>query len=122
MTLQPADAYPILDFRHGPQSTVDEHMLVTAMISDSARLQEIQFLHDMKALSGVTWALCDRADEDMRASTSYVLELNSGLSEMARGPLYMPAVQFMAYYRAQSLGFNPDEPRNLSYWINTSKT
>jgi len=122
MTLQPADAYPMLDFRHGPQSTVDEWTLVTAMISDSARFQEIQFLRDMRTLKGVTWALCDRSDDTLRASASYVLELNSGLSELARGPLYMPAIQFMAYYRALTLGLNPDEPRNLSYWINTASS
>lgn len=122
MTLKPADAYPMLDFRHGPQSTVDENTLVTAMISDSARLQEIQFLLDMRALKGVTWALCDRSDENLRASAGYVLELNSGLSELARCPLYMPAIQFMAYYHALALGLNPDEPRNLSYWINTSSS
>jgi glucosamine--fructose-6-phosphate aminotransferase (isomerizing) len=120
MTLQPSDAFPMLDFRHGPQSTVDERLLVTAMISDSARLQEIQFLRDMRTLKGITWALCDHSDEKLRASTSYILELNSGLSELVRCPLYMPAIQFMAYYRALALGFNPDEPRNLSYWINTS--
>lgn len=117
MTLCPADAYPLFDFRHGPQSTVGEHMLVTAMISDSAQRQEIQFLQDMKALGGVTWALCDRADETLRSSADAVLELNSGLSELARGALYMPSIQFMAYYRALSLRLNPDEPHNLSYWI-----
>ena len=118
MTLSPADAYPMFDFRHGPQSTVGEHMLVTAMISDSAQRQEIQFLQDMKNLGGVTWALCDRADQTLRSSADALIELNSGLSELARGALYMPSIQFMAYFRALSLGLNPDEPHNLSYWIN----
>jgi glucosamine--fructose-6-phosphate aminotransferase (isomerizing) len=50
-----------------------------------------------------------------------VLELNSGLGELVRGPLYMPAVQYMAYYRSLSRGLNPDEPRHLSYWVDTSR-
>jgi glucosamine--fructose-6-phosphate aminotransferase (isomerizing) len=120
MVLLPADAYPVLDFRHGPQSNVDAQMLVTAFISDSAREEELQFLRDMRALGGVTWALCERADERLRAHADYVLDLNSGLGELARGPLYMPAVQYMAYYRSLSRGLNPDEPRHLSYWIDTS--
>ena len=120
MTLRPADAYPLFDFRHGPQSTVGEHMLVTAMISDSAYPQEVQFLQDMRALGGVTFALCDRSDSGLRSCADYILELNSGLSELSRGPLYMPAIQFMAYFRALSSGLNPDEPHNLSYWINLS--
>ena len=118
MTLYPADAYPLFDFRHGPQSIVGEHMLVTAMFSDSASPQEAQFLQDMKALGGVTFALCDRSDRALRSCADYILELNTGLSEMARGPLYMPAIQFTAYFRALSSGLNPDAPHNLSYWIN----
>jgi glucosamine--fructose-6-phosphate aminotransferase (isomerizing) len=121
MTLLPADSYPMLDFRHGPQSNVDRHMLVAAMFSDSARLQETHFLGDMRAFGGVTWAICDRADDELQGHTDYLLELNSGLSELARGPLYLPAIQFLAYYRSLGLGLNPDQPPNLSYWVNTSR-
>jgi glutamine---fructose-6-phosphate transaminase (isomerizing) len=121
MTLLPADSYPMLDFRHGPQSNVDEHMLVTALFSDSACQQETQFLRDMRAFGGVTWAICDKAGDDLRSCADYLLELNSGLNELARGPLYMPAIQYLAYYRSLALGLNPDQPRNLSYWVNTSR-
>jgi glucosamine--fructose-6-phosphate aminotransferase (isomerizing) len=118
--LLPADGYPLLDFRHGPQSNVDGQMLIVAFISDSAYREELQFLRDMKALGGVTWALCDRADEGLLQSADYVLELESGLGELARAVLYLPAVQYMACYRSLSLGLSPDKPRNLSYWIDTS--
>jgi glucosamine--fructose-6-phosphate aminotransferase (isomerizing) len=120
MVLLPADAYPTLDFRHGPQSNVDPRMLITMFLSDSARAEEDKFVRDMKALDGITWVLCDRADDQIRQSADYLLEIRSGLSELARGVLYMPAVQYMAYYRSLSLGLNPDEPRNLSYWVDTS--
>ena len=121
MVLLPADSYPTLDFRHGPQSNVDAQMLVVAFISDSARQDEIQFLRDMKALGGVTWAICDKADDELRAHADYLLETQSGLSELARGVLYLPAVQYMAYYRSLSLGLNPDKPPKLAYWIDSSK-
>ena len=51
----------------------------------------------------------------------YVLELNSGVSQLSRAPLYLPAVQFMAYYRALWRGLNPDRPERLSYWVDISK-
>ncbi len=120
MALLPVDSYPVLDFRHGPQSNVDEQMLVAVFISDSARKEEVCFLQDMKALGGVTWVLCDRVDNSIKENADYLLEVNSGLSELARGVLYMPPVQYMAYYRALSRGHNPDEPWNLSYWVDTS--
>ncbi len=95
-------------------------MLVTAMLSDSAFPQEVQFLQDMKALGGVIFALCDRADKKLRGCADYILELDAGLSELARGPLYLPAIQFIAYFRSLSSGINPDAPPNLSYWIDLS--
>lgn len=116
-TLLPADAYPMLDFRHGPQSNVGPSMLLTAFLSDQARRDEIPFLRDMRSLGGVIWAICERGDENLRSSVQHLLELESNLSEPARLPLCMPAVQYMAYYRALSLNLNPDEPRNLSYWV-----
>lgn len=117
MTLQPADAYPMFDFRHGPQSNVSPQMLVTVFMSDTAFQPEIAFTKDMHALGGVVWGICERANQALAGSTHHLLQLNSGLSEMARLPLYLPAVQYMAYYRALSLGLNPDTPQNLSYWI-----
>ena len=120
MVLLPVDAYPTLDFRHGPQSNVDPQMLITVFLSDSAQVEESKFVRDMKSLGGIIWAICDRADDQIRENADYLLEINSGLRELARGVLYMPAVQYMAYYRSLSRGLNPDEPRNVSYWVDTS--
>jgi glucosamine--fructose-6-phosphate aminotransferase (isomerizing) len=33
------------------------------------------------------------------------------------GVLYMPAIQFMAYYTSLAVGCDPDKPRNLSYYV-----
>jgi glucosamine--fructose-6-phosphate aminotransferase (isomerizing) len=121
MVLLPVDAYPVLDFRHGPQSNVDPHMLVIIFMSDSAHKEESKFIGDMKSLGGVTWVICDRADEQIKENADFLLEINSGLSELARGVLYMPAVQYMATYRSLSRRLNPDQPRNLSYWVDTSQ-
>ena len=74
----------------------------------------------MRSLGGVTWAICEQDDNEFRASASHVLELKSNLDQLARLPLYLPAVQYMAYYRALSLDLNPDEPHNLSYWVEIS--
>jgi glucosamine--fructose-6-phosphate aminotransferase (isomerizing) len=120
MTLLPADSYPMFDFRHGPKSNVNPQMLITALLSDAARQEEALFVQDMHSLGGVTWAICEREDAEFKAYASHVLELKSNLNQLARLPLYLPAVQYMAYYRALSLDLNPDEPRNLSYWVEIS--
>ena len=35
------------------------------------------------------------------------------MSTLARGVLYLPLVQLLAYYRAIARGLNPDRPRNV---------
>jgi glucosamine--fructose-6-phosphate aminotransferase (isomerizing) len=120
MTLLPADAYYLFDFRHGPQSNVNMQMLVTAFLSDIARQQEMSFVKDMRSLGGTVWAICETADKGLYDEAQHVLELRSSVSELARLPLYLPAVQYMAYYRALLQALNPDEPNNLSYWVKIS--
>lgn len=120
MVLLPSDSYPLLDYRHGPKSNVDEHMLVTVLMSDRAHDVEIEFLAEIRSLGGQILAICDRAGADMRAHAHHIVQVESGLSEFARGVLYMPPIQFMAFYKSLNLGLDPARPRNLSYWVATS--
>lgn len=117
MVLLPSDSYPVLDFRHGPKSNVDEHMLITLLMSDSARKEEILFLKDMKDLGGQILTLCDKADSEIERVTDYLVEIGSGLPEFVRDILYIPPVHFMAYYVSLSRGQDPDNPANLTYWV-----
>jgi glucosamine--fructose-6-phosphate aminotransferase (isomerizing) len=117
MVLLPSDSYPVLDFRHGPKSNVDEHMLITLLMSDSAREEEIRFLEDMKDLGGLILTLCDKADSEIERVTDYLVEIGSGLPEFVRDILYIPPVHFMAYYKSLSRGQDPDNPANLTYWV-----
>jgi len=117
MVLLPSDSYPVLDFRHGPKSNVDEHMLITLLMSDSAREEEILFLKEMKDLGGVILTLCDKSDPEIRRVTDYLVEIGSGLPEFVRDILYIPPVHFMAYYKSLSRGQDPDNPANLTYWV-----
>ena len=119
MVLLPSDSYPLLDYRHGPKSNVDEHMLITVLMSDRARSVEIEFLTEMKGLKGKLFIICEKADDDVRAQADYLAELNSGIPEFARGILYLPPTHFLAYYKSLAVGQSPSSPMNLSYWVQT---
>jgi glucosamine--fructose-6-phosphate aminotransferase (isomerizing) len=120
MVLQLSDCYPVFDYRHGPKSNVDKNMLITVLMSDSARSEETTFLRDMKALGGNTLAICDRADQEIKEAADYLVEVDSGLPEFARGILYVPPVHFLAYHRSLARGQDPDTPTNLTYWVEMS--
>jgi glutamine---fructose-6-phosphate transaminase (isomerizing) len=120
MVLLPSDAYPLLDYRHGPKSNVDEHMLVTVFMSDRARRVELEFLAEMKGLGGNLLVICDRAGSDIQAYADYLVEIESGLPEFARSILYLLPVHFLAFYKSLSEGLDPANPVNLSYWVETT--
>ena len=119
MTLLPSDAYPILDFRHGPKSNVDEHMLITVLSTDRTRRIEGEFLAEMRGLGGRQLLLCERADGALRAHATWTIEVESGLTDFARDILFMLPIHFLAYYKSLSLGLSPSTPINLSYWVAT---
>lgn len=116
MTLLPADAYPVMEYRHGPKSNVDEAMLVTLLCSDSGHNWELECATELLACGGQLLAIADAPSGPEGAIT---FPLESGLSEYARAVLCLPVVQAMAITQALGLGMDPDAPRHLSYWVAT---
>lgn len=117
MVLLPSDSYVSLDFQHGPMSNVDQNMLVTIMASDSGRLYDISLAKNMKALGGKILVICDHDRGEFGPYADYLVELNTDLGDGIRNILYMPVLQFMAYYKSLAEGQDPDNPRNLHYYI-----
>jgi glucosamine--fructose-6-phosphate aminotransferase (isomerizing) len=126
MVLRPSDSYVSLDFQHGPMSNVDGGMLVTILSSGPARSYEAEVARNMKSLGGKVFAIC-RGGGDFAAAADYLLDLETpprrkGPLDAARdtevgseaGVLYMPVIQFMAYYSSLAVGCDPDRPKNLS--------
>jgi glucosamine--fructose-6-phosphate aminotransferase (isomerizing) len=117
MSLSYSEAFHFLEFRHGPMSMVDEETLVTGLLSDSAAEYEVAVLQQMKALGARILVFTEEEAPLGWEGADYLVCLASGLSEMARGPLYLPLLQLMAYYRAVDKGLDPDRPTNLEYAV-----
>lgn len=114
MTLSYAEAYHPLEFRHGPMSMVDERALVVLLLSDTGRSHEVRVLQDMQALGARTLAIVEEGAALGGWRPDHVVELRSGLDEWARGALYLPPLQRLAYHRAVAKGLNPDQPTHLT--------
>ncbi len=117
MVLLPSDSYVSLDFQHGPMSNVDKNMLVTIMASDSGRHHDISIVKNMKALGGKVLVICDHDRGEFAPNADYLVELNTDLGDGIRNILYMPVLQFIAYYKSLSEGQDPDNPKNLYYYV-----
>jgi glucosamine--fructose-6-phosphate aminotransferase (isomerizing) len=119
MVLAPSDAYPLLDFRHGPKSNVSEQMLVTLLSGDRTRQVEIEFLEEMKGLGGKLLVICNEADTALAAHADHLFEVRCGLPDFARAILQIVPLHFLAYFKALEVGLSPAAPANLSYWVET---
>ena len=109
MTQGACEAYNPLEFRHGPISIVDERTLVILLEGqrEAAYLPDVE--RDLRQHGARVVAIGPHhgPGEDR-------LAIGSGLGDLARGVLYLPFVQFFAYYRALANGLDPDRPRNLN--------
>ena len=56
-----------------------------------------------------------------RGYTYAVKEEVKGTTAEAAGVLYMPVIQFMAYYTSLALGCDPDKPKNLHYYVKVKR-
>jgi glucosamine--fructose-6-phosphate aminotransferase (isomerizing) len=114
ISLTNSEAYHPMEFRHGPMSMVDEQTLVVELISDTGRVEEVRVLQDMQRLGAHTLSLVEDAEAFSDWQPDYVMQLDSGLDEWGRGPLYLPLLQRIAYHRARAKGLDPDCPNNLT--------
>lgn len=105
MTLTHSEPFHFMEFRHGPMAMVNPHAVVVGMVSDKNSAHERKVLEEMRALGGRTLSLAE-VDADV--------VLASGIPDPARGGLYLPVLQLMAFYRALAKGLNPDRPENLT--------
>lgn len=114
MTCSWSEVYHILEFRHGPMSVVAPTALVVGLISDSAAEQEIRVLKEMQAKGARTLAFCEQRGDLDWSGVDDVIEVNSGLGDWERAVLYLPLIQWFAFYRSLAKGLDPDAPVNLT--------
>jgi glucosamine--fructose-6-phosphate aminotransferase (isomerizing) len=107
------EAYHPLEFRHGPMSVVDQGTLVVCLASDSQLAAEVRVLKDMKRLGAKTLVITEDSTAADWSGMDYVFSLKTGLDEWDRGAIYLPLIQWIAYYRSLSKGLDPDQPNNL---------
>ena len=108
-----SESYHSLEVRHGPMSMVNSRTLVVGLLSDTGRVEQLNVLMDMKKLGAKILAISEDISSLAGFEPDYQVELKSNLDEWVRGPLYIPVLQRIAYYRALAKGLDPDNPTNL---------
>ncbi len=116
MSLTNAEPFHFLEFRHGPQSMVDEQTLVVGLVSKHAAQQELQVLREMRAFGGHALAIGPATHAPIDGDLATV-SFDASLTEITTLPFYMPPMHLLAYYQAMRKGLDCDNPRNLKHFI-----
>lgn len=111
MTQSFAEAFNPLEFRHGPISVLNEKCRVILLSHRSLSSYEHDVVKDVREPGANTLVI---GDDLQGFDSDETFELSSGLSDKSRGVLYLPLLQWIAYYRTLKMGLNPDKPRNLN--------
>jgi glucosamine--fructose-6-phosphate aminotransferase (isomerizing) len=111
MSLSYSEAFHFLEFRHGPMSMVNSRTLIVGLLSETAFLHEATVLKDMASLGAKILAVTPK-ETGLGGKHDQIL-LPAGLSDLERGPLYLPILQLLAFYRSLNNGKDPDQPTNL---------
>lgn len=109
MTQTICEAYNPLEFRHGPISIVDEQTLILMIEGEREHAYLTDIYTDTRRYGARIVAIGPHAD----AGPDERLVVGKGLSDLARAVLNIPVLQLLAFHRANALGIDPDQPRNL---------
>ena len=103
MSLSDSEPFHFLEFRHGPQSMAGPEALVVGLLSQTNRAQEQTVLDEMRAHGATVVGIGPGGD----------VAFTVDASDLARGALYLPFGQMLAYERAVWRSLDPDRPHNL---------
>jgi glucosamine--fructose-6-phosphate aminotransferase (isomerizing) len=111
MSISHSEAFHFMEFRHGPKSLVDEHGLVTGLVSPLSNTFEEPVIKECMEMGGRALTLFPGT---ANSQAHHKMSLGGDAPWWAQPALYLPILQLLAYYRSISKGLDPDNPRHLT--------
>jgi len=111
----PAEGYPAGEMKHGPIALIDEYRAVVCIVlNDNLYPKMISNIQEIKARKGKVLAIVSHHDKEATALADETIVLPK-LKVQDISPLIVaPPLQLFAYYVAEKLGCEIDQPRNLA--------
>jgi glutamine---fructose-6-phosphate transaminase (isomerizing) len=114
MSCSYAQCFHTLEFRHGPKAIVSPQTLVTFFLSESGFESEVSVLREIKELGATTLVIVNTANQAVRESADYLIELSLRVPEVARAAAFVIPGQLLGFHTGVRKGLDPDKPRHLS--------
>lgn len=116
MSLSASEAYPSLEYRHGPMSLADENTLVMLLGAEETLSNDAALLAQLKDF-GVTAAVVAPEASRHFPMADYALDLEPGYSTLENVALAAQIGQFLGYHASLQKKLDADTPRHLSQAI-----
>ena len=110
-----ATGYPAGELKHGPIAMLDETMPVLAILMPGSIVYEkvLSNAEEAKARNARMIALTSAKDEHLKDVFEYILQVPE-VDEIFSPVIASVPLQLLAYYIAEFLGKDVDQPRNLA--------
>lgn len=109
-----ATGYPAGELKHGPIAMLDETMPVLSILMNGKVYEKIlSNAEEAKARDAKMIALTNSSDEKLDELFDYILKVPR-VNELLSPVIAMIPLQLLAYYIAEFLGKDVDQPRNLA--------
>ena len=109
-----ATGYPAGELKHGPIAMLDETMPVLAIINKGVVYEKIlSNAEEAKARNAKIIALTDSDDKKLEDLFDFIIKVPY-VDEILSPILAVVPLQLLAYYIAEFLGKDVDQPRNLA--------
>ena len=109
-----ATGYPAGELKHGPIAMLDETMPVLAILMDGKVYEKVlSNAEEAKARNAKLIAVTSSNDKNLKDLFQYVIKVPK-VDEMLSPVLASVPLQLLAYYIAEFLGKDVDQPRNLA--------
>lgn len=110
-----AATYHVLDVRHGPMALIDSDTLVVHLQSDNGLDHQAKLLTELKSQGSIIISVGPKPGIGETADV-WISTEKTHPSIISAVP-FIVVIQCLAFFRAISRGFNPDNPPNLSAWV-----
>ena len=109
-----AEAYAAGEMKHGPIALIDENMpIVVVSPKDQTYKKTCSNIEEVITRRGTVFLFTDTFDHDMASKVNAVFVIPETIYEL-QPILSIVPLQLMAYYMANHLGTDVDQPRNLA--------
>lgn len=115
ISILPGEYFNLLDYRHGPIVVADSKKLVIVLLHPEEETQQRKMISDLHAHDSFIITL-GLKDQDFWGS-NYHIALDSISRFPVWGLAFINLCQVLAFYKAVSMGHDPDVPQGLNPYV-----